>query len=611
MTASEVRKKYLEFFKKNGHVEIFPSPLVIDGDPTTLFTSSGMQQLTPYLKGKSHPQGARLVDIQPSVRMQDLDEVADNRHFSFFEMLGNWSLGDYFKKEQLTFVWELFTKEFGLNPKRLHVSVFEGDSDVSKDTESFKIWRKIGLPSNHIHFYSADKNWWSRAGEPSKMPAGEIGGPDSEVFYEFENVTHDPKYGPFCHLNCDCGKFLEIGNSVFMQYQKAENGKLIELPQKNVDFGGGLERITAAISGDPDVFHIDIFAGVIEKISKETGIEYNSDLTKDRSFRIIADHLRASVNFLAEGTVPSNKLQGYALRRLIRRAMFHFHLLGSGISGGAMTHIAEDYKNFYPNVSQNWQFIEENLSAEATRFEAALKRGLIRLTKAVSDGKEINGEFAFDLYQTEGFPLELTMEILKQNGVDFSLEERNAFETEFEKHKETSRSASAGMFKGGLAEAGEITTKLHTTTHLLQASLRQVLGEHIGQKGSNITAERLRFDFSHPQKLTDEELIKVEDLMNQKIKEDLPVTFVSMNLNEAIKLGAMHFFAEKYGKEVKVYTIGGGPLIPSGHSGFAPFSREVCGGPHVSHTGEIGHVKILKQEKVGAGIIRIYAALDN
>lgn len=601
MGTNEIRKKYLEFFKKNGHTEIAPSPLVIDSDPTTLFTSAGMQQLLPYLKGEKHQDGTRLVDSQPSLRLGDLEEVGDNRHTTFFEMLGNWSLGDYFKKEQLSWVWEFYTKELGLDPKRLHVTVFEGNGDVPKDTESYEIWLKVGVPAEHIHFYP--DNWWSRAGQPEKMPAGEIGGPDSEIFFEFENVEHNPDFGKFCHPNCDCGKFLEIGNSVFMQYQKTEDGKLTELPQKNVDFGGGLERVSAALMNNPDVFMIDMFSGVIEKIAKEVGISYSTDSKKDKSFRVIADHLRASVNLLAEGVIPSNKLQGYALRRLIRRAMFHFHLLGSGISGSAVSFIAQDYKRFYPNVEKNWQFIEENLTAEATRFEAALKRGLSKLTKAVSEGKIIDGEFAFNLYQTEGFPLELTMEILSQNGMKFSLEEKNAFSSEFEKHKDASRSASAGMFKGGLAEASVITTRLHTATHLLHKALREVLGEHVGQKGSHITSERLRFDFSHPQKLTEDEVKKVEDLINLKIKEDLPVSFKVMSLPEAIAEGAMHFFAEKYGSEVKVYTVGD----PNG----TWFSKEVCGGPHVEHTGELGGVRIIKQEKIGSGIVRIYAVLDN
>jgi alanyl-tRNA synthetase len=518
-------------------------------------------------------------------------------------MLGNWSLGDYFKREQLPWIWEFFTKELKLNPRRLHVSVFEGNPEVPRDAESFEIWKSLGIAENHIHFYGADKNWWSRAGSPDKMPAGEIGGPDSEMFFEFEEVNHDPNFGKFCHPNCDCGKFLEIGNSVFMQYQKTEDGKLVELPQKNVDFGGGLERIAAAVLDSPDVFRIDMFSGIIKKVEEEIGVNYESDEGKDKSFRIIVDHLRASCNLLAEGIIPGNKLHSYALRRLIRRAMFHFHLLGSGISGAAVAHVAEDLRKFYPNVDKNWEFIEENLSAEATRFELALKRGLARLTSAVAKGEEINGQFAFDLYQTEGFPLELTIEILKQNGMSFTPEEKNAFESEFEKHKDLSRSASAGMFKGGLAGASEVTTKLHTVTHLLHAALRQVLGEHVGQKGSHITSERLRFDFSHPQRLSEVEVKKVEDLINLKIKQDLPVSFAEMPLTDAMSGGAVYFFAEKYGEKVKVYTVGD----PKG----VWFSKEICGGPHVTHTGTIGSVKIIKQEKIGSGIIRIYALLEN
>ncbi|HUC94842.1 MAG TPA: alanine--tRNA ligase [Candidatus Saccharimonadales bacterium] len=602
MSTDDIRQKYLDFYKKLGSIEISPSPLVIDSDPTTLFTSSGMQQLVPFFKGEKHPQGRRLVDSQPSLRLQDIEEVGDNRHTTFFEMLGNWSLGDYFKKEQIPWIWDFFTKELKLDLKRLHVTVFEGNAEVPKDTESFEIWKSLGLAEDHIHFYGADKNWWSRAGSPEKMPAGEIGGPDSEMFYEFDEVEHDPKFGKFCHPNCDCGKFLEIGNSVFMQYQKTEDGKLIELPQKNVDFGGGLERIAAALIGSPDIFRIDVFSGIIKGLEKEIGIEYGVDNERDKSFRVVADHLRASCNLLAEGVIPGNKLHGYVLRRLIRRAMFHFHLLGSGISGSAVAHIAEDLRKYYPNVNKNWEFVEENLTAEANRFEKALGRGLARLTSIVASGTKIDGKIAFDLYQSEGFPLELTIEILKQNGMSFTPVEKNAFESEFEKHKDLSRTSSAGMFKGGLAEASEITTKLHTATHLLHAALRQVLGEHVGQKGSHITSERLRFDFSHPQKLTDGEVKNVEDLINLKIKEDLPVTLIEMPLNEAVALGAMHFFAEKYGERVKVYTIGD----PNGKW----FSKEVCGGPHVTHTGAIGSVRIIKQEKIGSGIVRIYASLE-
>jgi alanyl-tRNA synthetase len=611
METSEIRQKYIDFFIKHGHKEIAPSPLVIESDPTTLFTSAGMQPLIPHLKGEKHPLGKRLVDSQPSLRLNDIDEVGDNRHTTFFEMLGNWSLGDYFKKEQLAWIWEFFTKELKLDPERLHVTIFEGNNEVPKDVESFEIWKSLGLPENHIHFYGTDNNWWSRAGAPDKMPAGEIGGPTSEIIYEFEEVDHNPNFGKFCHPYCDCGKFLEIGNSVFMCYKKEKDGGLSKLPKNNVDFGGGLERIAATVLDSPDIFRIDMFSGIIRRLEKEMGIDYGGNPEKDKSFRIIADHLRASVNLLAEGVGPSNKLHGYALRRLVRRAMFHFHLLGSGISGGAVSHVAEDLRKYYPNVDKNWQFIEENLDAEATRFELALKHGLAKLTSAVAKGEVIDGKFAFDLYQTEGFPLELTIEILKQNGETFTPEQKNLFESEFEKHKEASRVASAGMFKGGLAEASEITTKLHTATHLLHAALRQILGEHVGQKGSHITNERLRFDFSHPQKLTEGEIKAVEDLINQKIGEGLPVTFKTESLDEAIKEGALHFFAERYGKEVKVYTIG--PSTRSSTSlttrSGSPFSMEICGGPHVKNTSEIGHVKITRQEKIGSGIVRLYASL--
>lgn len=602
MTTKEIREKYLEFYKKQNHKIIAPSPLVLENDPTTLFTSSGMQQMIPYLKGETHPLGKRLVDSQPSLRLQDLEEVGDNRHTTFFEMLGNWSLGDYFKDEQLNWIWQFFTKELGLNPDRLYVSCFAGNESVAKDEESYEIWKKIGVPENHIHFYDAKKNWWSRAGGPDQMPAGEVGGPDSEVFFEFENVSHNPEFGKFCHPNCDCGKFMEIANSVFMQFKKESSGSLSELPQKNVDFGGGLERISAALNNDPDIFKIDIFDSIVKKIEKEVGAEYGTDEKKTKSFRVIADHLRASCNLLSEGVIPSNKLQGYVLRRLVRRAMFHFHLLGSGISGSAVSSIAESLRNEYPIIDKNWQVVSENLTIEATKFESALKRGLAKLTKGVSGGKNIDGKFAFDLYQTEGFPLELTLEILTQNGMQFSDNEKNNFASEFEKHKENSRTTSAGMFKGGLeSKSDETITKLHTATHLLHASLRKVLGEHVSQKGSHITKERLRFDFSHQSKLTQEQIKEIENLINEQIKKDLPVSFEMKTLDEAITEGALHFFAERYGSEVKVYTIG------DPKSDY--FSKEICGGPHVAHTGEVGNISIIKQESIGSGTIRIYASI--
>lgn len=598
VTTDEVRKKYLKFFEDRGHKIIDPSPLVLENDPTTLFTSSGMQQMVPYLKGEKHPLGKRIVDSQPSIRMQDLDEVADNRHFSFFEMLGNWSLGDYFKKEQLTWIWEFYTKELGLPKEKLYVSVFEGNSEVPKDLESYEIWKSLGLSDDHIHFYDAKKNWWSRAGAPDNMPAGEIGGPDSEIFFEFADVPHDPKFGEFCHPNCDCGKFLEIGNSVFMQYKKEEDGTLSTLPNKNVDFGGGLDRIVAAINNDPDTFHTNSFSEVIKKIEKEVGFNYNADSKKDKDFRIISDHLRASVNLLAEGVVPANKLHGYALRRLIRRAMFHLHLLGGGVSGISLSHLAESFKDQYELVKSNWEIVEKNLEEEGKRFSDALKKGLKVLTDVVNSGEKVDGKIAFDLYQSYGFPLELTLEILEQNKMEFSEIEKNKFTEEFQKHKDMSRNLSSGMFKGGLeSKSDETITKLHTATHLLQASLRQILGEHISQKGSHITAERLRFDFSHPNKLSEEEIKQVEDLINLKIQEDLKVSFEEVSKDEAINSGALHFFAERYGERVKVYKMG-------------EFSKEICGGPHVTSTKLVGHVKIIKQEKIGADIVRIYAAIS-
>jgi len=600
MTSKEIRRKYIQFFCNKGHVEIAPSPLVLENDSTTLFTSAGMQPLIPYLKGKPHSRGKRLVNSQPSIRLQDIEEVGDNRHTTFFEMLGNWSLGDYFKREQLPWCWEFLTKKLAIPSARLAVSVSGGGYGILKDEESTNLWKKIGVPENRIYSYPiGEENWWSRSGSPDKMPEGEIGGPDSEVFYEFD-TPHDIKYGKLCHPNCGCGRFLEIGNSVFIQYIKDKNGLLSELPQKNVDFGGGLERITAAVCDNSDIFQIDIFRPIIKAIETETSTRYGVSKEKDRSFRIIADHIRASCAILAEGVVPSNKLQGYVARRLIRKAMFHLRLLGSGVSGGALAHIGESLKENYPSVLERWEEIEKNISGEGVRFGEALDRGLAKLKKAVDGGMKVDGKFAFNLYQTEGFPLELTVEILKKNGQDVSESEIGVFEKEFGRHKNLSRSAAVGMFKGGLGGPSEIITKFHTATHLLHASLRVILGEHVLQKGSNITSERLRFDFSHQQKLTDEQIKKVELLVNEQIKKDLPVSYEEKDLQDARKEGALAFFGEKYREKVKVYTIGD----PGGKW----FSKEVCGGPHVSKTGEIGYVRIKKQEKIGAGIIRLYVS---
>lgn len=581
VTTNEVRKKYLSFFQERGHKIIPPAPLVLENDPTTLFTSSGMQPLVPYLMGKKHEFGTKLVDSQPSIRLQDIEEVGDNRHTTYFEMLGNWSLGDYFKKEQLSWIWEFLVKELGFEKEKLYVSVFEGlsagrqgDDSVPKDDESYEIWKSLGVKPDHIFYYPVKKNWWSRSGVPSQMPVGEIGGPDSEVFYDFgtELGLHEKSEwkDEECHPNCDCGRFLEIGNSVFMQYVKTEKG-LEELPQKNVDFGGGLERIVAALNNDPDVFKIDVFWPTIQKLEKITGKKYddtNSGMENKKDFRIIADHLRASLALIDNGVVPSNKMHGYILRRLIRRMAIKF-----------------------PEVDR----VVDNpvILEELKKFKITLDKGLKEIQKI----NKITGKIAFDLYQSYGFPVELTVELFKEKGQEVDLEE---FRTEFEKHKEASRSLSTGIFKGGLEDHSEETTKLHTLTHLLHASLRKVLGDSVSQKGSHITHERLRFDFSYSEKLTDEQVKKVLDLINEQIDKGLVVSFKETTPEKAIKEGALHFFAEKYGEKVKVYTI----EDPETDLGF--FSKEICGGPHVTNTNLLSHAKMIKQEKIGSQVIRIY-----
>lgn len=558
VTSDKVRNKYLKFFEKRGHKIIPSAPLVLENDPSTLFTSSGMQPIVPYLMGEKHPEGERLVNSQPSIRTVDIDEVGDNRHLTYFEMLGNWSLGNYFKKEQLSWIWEFFTKDLKIPKEKLFVSVFKGSTNIPEDVESFEIWKKLGVPNDHIFSYDFTKNWWSRSGTPDQMPENEIGGPDSEIFYEFESVKHNKKFGNKCHPNCDCGRFLEIGNSVFIQYKKKKDKELVELSQKNVDFGGGLERITAALNNDSDIFKTDIFWPTIQKLEEITDKKYEDN---KRNFRIIADHLRASEALIKSDVIPSNKQQGYVLRRLIRR----------------MALKSEEIKN----ITTNKLILEE-----LNRFDKTLKNGI----KEVEKITKIDGKLAFNLYQTYGFPLELTVELFEEKGQKVDI---NEFKKEFEKHKNLSKNLSSNTFKGGLANHSEETTKFHTVTHLLHASLRKILGEDVSQKGSNITAERLRFDFSFSQKLTDKELMDVESLINKQIESSLPVIFFEMDFEEAKKSGALAFFSERYGERVKVYSVG-------------DFSKEVCGGPHVKNTNELDHVKIIKQEKIGSGVIRIY-----
>ncbi|MBI2326107.1 alanine--tRNA ligase [Candidatus Collierbacteria bacterium] len=586
LSGNQLRQKYLDFFVAHGHKIIPSAPIVLANDPTTLFTGSGMQPMMPYLLGAPHPLGTRLTDSQKCFRAGDIEEVGDNRHQTFFEMLGNWSLGDYFKGEQLAWIWEFYTSQLGLPKENLHVSLFAGNDRVSRDEESAQIWQKLGVSDDHIHYYDAKKNWWSRSGTPDQMPVGEPGGPDSEVFYDF-GTPHDPKFGESCHPNCDCGRFLEIGNSVFMLYQKQTDGSLQELTQKNVDFGGGLERILAAIHHDPDVYKTDLFWPIIEKIETLTKLKYSDNSS---AMRIICDHLKGSVMMIAEGLEPSNKQQGYLLRRLLRRAALKVFRMKPDAKSADFDAIIETifavYEGVYLDRLKEFDSVSQIIKQEFEKFQRTVNRGLSVLEKI----EKINGKIAFDMLSTFGFPWELTLELADERGQKV---DRGQFEIEFKKHQDTSRTASTGMFKGGLADHSEVVTQYHTATHLLHQALRDVLGISVHQAGSNLTAERLRFDFSYDKALTPEELQKVENSVNEKIERNLPVTAATMPYDEAMKSGALAFFKEKYPDQVTVYTIG-------------DYSRELCGGPHVCHTSEIGKIKIVKQESLGSSLRRLY-----
>ena len=612
MTSKEIRRKYLTFFKERDHLVIPPSPLVLAEDPTTLFTSSGMQPLVPYLLGEAHPSGKkRLTDFQPSLRLGDIEEVGDNRHTTFFEMLGNWSLGDYFKAEQLPWFLEFLTKELGLVKEKLWVSVFKGDktTGVPRDEESFTIWKSLGIPEEKIVFYGVKKNWWSRSGEPTLMPVGEIGGPDSEVFYEFADVPHDPKFGETCHPNCDCGRFLEIGNSVFIQYQKTTDNSLKELSQKNVDFGGGLERLAAATSDNPDIFQTDLFLPIIKRLENLSGRNYLQDPETTRGMRIVADHLRASLMIAKDGVLPSNKTQGYVLRRLSRRLLLFSRNLSLSspevFLPDLIKEVVKTYDDIFPDLVGKERAISEIFSEEASRFAKTLEAGLKEIEKL----EKLDGKIAFYFYESFGFPWDMISEIARERGEEINFQD---FEEEKEKHQALSREAAQGLFKGGLVDQSYEVTKLHTATHVLHQALRQVLNEQARQEGSNITAERLRFDFSHPAKLTPEELKRVEDLVNEQIAKNLIVTETVQNLSTALASGARAFFREKYPERVKVYSIGPATLRQS--SGQArsgpPFSQEICGGPHVASTKELGRFRIIKEEAVAQGVRRIKAVLE-
>ena len=619
MTSEQIRTKYLEFFKTRGHAIVPSASLVPENDPTTLFTGSGMQPMVPYLLGQTHPQGLRIVDSQKSFRTGDIDEVGDNRHTTFFEMLGNWSFGDYFKAEQLPWIFEFLTKELGLDPKKLYVTVFAGDKEngLAQDSEAAQIWKKLfteqgiepkdidlgteergaelGMQGGRIFYYNS-KNWWSRAGVPEKMPIGEPGGPDSEMFYEFDFVQHDPKFGKNCHPNCDCGRYIEIGNSVFMQFVKVAEKKFEPLPKNNIDFGGGLERISMAVQNTNDIFKIDIFGKLIASLEQISGTSY-SDPKYTAAYRVVADHLRASVFLIGDGVTPSNTDQGYFVRRLLRRAVRYADILGlkEGNFADLVDSILEYYKNAYPETYNRRETIKSEIRAEESKFRKTLKQGIKEFEKL--SAKNISGKDAFILFTSFGFPIEVTLELAKEKGLTVDVEE---FKKELEQHQTLSRTGSEKKFKGGLGDTSDKSLQYHTATHLLNAALKKVLGDHVGQKGSNITPERLRFDFSHVEKMTDEQKIKVEELVNGWIGAKLPVEFKEIPKEEAEKI-ATHAFNEKYGNVVKVYSIGTeGNYI----------SREFCGGPHVSNTSDLkGTFKIQKEEAVSAGVRRIKAVL--
>ncbi len=654
MTINEIREKYLEFFKARGH-EIIPSaPIVPLNDPTTLFTGSGMQPILPYLLGQPHPKGARLVDSQKSFRAEDIEEVGDNRHTTFFEMLGNWSLGDYFKKEQLPWLFEFLTDEVGIDPHKLYVTVFIGDESkgIPKDTESAEIWQKLfagkgidaetkeigseqdgyrlgmSLPVAHgskepvkearIFFYDAKKNWWSRAGVPDNMPVGEPGGPDSEVFYDFE-TPHDAKYGDECHPNCDCGRFLEIANSVFMQYIKEQDGSFKLLPKANVDFGAGLERITVASMGVPDVFAIDVFDEMIGRLQQQSG-KFYSDSRYQKSFRIIADHMRAATMILGDGVVPSNTDRGYVLRRLIRRAAQHAMKLAAASGQGTdsilnkcAVIVMEKYSRAYPELAGDdaYQHITNEIWKEEKQFAHALEKGMKEFER-MAGGSRISGQEAFTLFTTFGFPYEMTIELAAERGIEVDDEE---FKRLMKQHQDLSRAGGEQKFRGGLADHAEATVRLHTAHHLLLAALRQILGEHVHQRGSNITQERLRIDFSHPEKMTKEQLTAVEQLVNEKIQEELPVFRTEMAKEKAEQFGAEKEFGAKYADMVNVYTMGPKDATQDDPKFGKNFSIEFCGGPHVQNTRELKgpeggwNFKIQKEESVAQGIRRIKAVL--
>ena len=634
MNAQEIRKAYLEFFKERGHAVIPRALLVPQNDPTTLFTGSGMQPLVPYLLGEEHPDGTRLVDSQTCLRAQDIEEVGDNRHTTFFEMLGNWSLGDYTKVEQIPWFWEFLTKRIKLDPSRIFVTCFIGDESagVPRDTEAAELWTKlfkeagvdvkevdidteengavVGDQGGRIFFYGNKKNWWSRAGTPAQMPVGEPGGPTTEMFYLFPETQHDTAYGEKCHVNCDCGRYIELGNSVFMSYVKTEGGVEL-LPKQNVDYGGGLERIAAAAIGSPDVFKISLLWPIVEKLEAISGKKYDSH-TND--MRVIVDHLRGATFLAVDGIVPSNKEQGYVMRRLMRRAIMRSFSLGveQNFVQEVIPAIADLYHEDFPEVAAKRDEVIAILVKEEKVFRQTLRKGLGELQKFIQKNAAegdviVPGDMVFTLYDTYGYPVELTEEVVAMmQGAVMADDWKQRFEQLMAEQRNRSKGAAKGVFKGGLGGQTLQHKKYHTATHLMYQALRTVLGDHVIQRGSNITEERLRFDFSHDEKVTPEQIKQVEDIVNEQIKKDLPVFWKEYPTKQALEMGALGAFGDRYGDVVKIYQMG---------EGDDRFSFEICGGPHVDHTGQLAEdgkvFKIKKEEASSAGVRRVKAVLSS
>ncbi len=639
MNAQEIRNAYLKFFEDRGHAVIKRAPLVLRDDPTTLFTGSGMQPLLPYLLGQEHPSGVRLVDSQPSLRAQDIEEIGDNRHTTFFEMIGNWSLGDYTKKEQIPWMFEFLTEVVGIDPNKLYITCFIGapEFNVSKDTEAAELWQKLfsekdissatadigseedgytrGIKDGErIFYYDGSKNWWNRGKTgPQHTPVGDPCGPDSEMFYDF-GTPHNAEYGERCHPNCDCGRFMEIGNNVFMAYKKVSEGEFVPLAKSNIDQGSGLERIAAAALNSPDVFKISVMWPIIEKLEQLSGKKYDSHT---QSMRVIADHLRAATFLGVDGCVPANKEQGYVMRRLVRRAVrFAFDL---GIEQNFMEEIvpviADLYHNDYPEVAEKREEVIAILIKEEKSFRQTIRKGIKEFNKLAEEKPEITGRDLFTLHDTYGFPVELSVEEAFHWSKPLETNWRHNFDAAMREQRERSQTAAKGTFKGGLGGQTLQHKKYHTATHLMYQALRDVLGPHIVQNGSNITEERLRFDFSHGEKMTPEQIKQVEDIVNEQIDKDLKISFAEYPTKVAIdEKGALGQFGDRYGETVKVYK-----MIADGED--KPFSFEICGGPHVDHTHELCEdgsgstgspskkFKIVKEESSSAGIRRIKAVL--